>query len=240
MATVKDTMDKAARGCSVTPPTSWITATGLSHMEMKDFLAETVEELLERIDWPDPITKDTVIAGTGAETYALPSDFKRLTRDELAVYETTTTRRPGIAVPTNGAWTHLKQIGSAGGDRFYRTSGDEEDGFEISFYQFPATGASITVSYVSRNWLKQASVEGNEWTDATATLLLPARLVEMGVVWRFRRRKGMPFADRLNEYEANLARHANDKRGIKRIDMTGDGAMRSPFDIPVPDFIPPS
>lgn len=240
MATVKEVMDKAARGCSVSAPSSWITATTLTYMELKDFLADTVNELLERVDWPDPITKDTVITGTGAEAYDLPTDFKRLTRDPLAVYETTTTRRPGVPIHSNGAWTHLKQIGSAGGDRFYRLSGTEEDGFDIAFYQFPATGASITVSYVSRNWLKQSGTAGYEWTDVGATLLLPASLIEMGVVWRFRRRKGLPFADRLNEYEANLARHANDKRGIRRVDMTGGGTMSSPFQIPVPDFIPPT
>ena len=240
MATVKDVMDKAARGCSVAPPTSWITASTLSHMELKDFLAETVEELLERIDWPDPISLDTVIAGTGAETYSLPADFKRLTRDAFTVYETTTTRRPCIPIRANGDWTYLKQVGSAGGDRYYRVSGDEADGFDISFYQFPATGASITLSYVTRNWLKVSGTAGYQWNDVSATLLLPARLVEMGVVWRFRRRKGLPFTDRLNEYEANLVRQSNDKRGMRRIDMTGDGSMRSPFDIPVPDFIPPA
>lgn len=239
MATVKDVMDKAARGCSVTPPTSWITSTALTFMELKDLLSDTVEELLDRIDWPDPITKNTVITGTGVESYALPADFKRLTRDPLAVYETTTTRRAGIPVSTNGAWTHLQQIGSAGGDRYYRTSGDEESGYEIAFYQYPATGASITVSYVSRNWLSLSGTEGYQWTNVAATLLLPARLVELGVVWRFRRRKGLPYADRYNEYEAKLARLANDARGVRSVNMAGGRGMRNPLDVPVPDFIPP-
>lgn len=240
MATIADMMDEAADECSVSPPSSWVAATTLTYRDLKRFLSKTVNELLERVDWPDPIGLDTTITGTGVETYNLPSDFKRLTRDDYAVYETTTTRRPCIPVPTNGQWTILQQQGSAGGDRYYRTAGSEEAGYTISFFQTPATGASIVCSYVSKNWLTIGGVAGHEWTDNDALLLLPKDLVQMGVEWRFRRRKGLPFVDRLNEYEANLARLANDARGIRKVDMTGASRMRSPFDIPVPDYIPPA
>lgn len=240
MAAVKDTMDEAARECSLTPPASWISTTTTSFLEFKQFLTETVDELLERVDWPDPITKDTQFAGAGVETYDLPSDFKRLTRDPLTVYETTTTRRAGVPITTNGEWTYIKDIGSAGGSRYYRVAGDDEDGFTISFYRVPAVGDSITVSYISKNWLKLSGTAGDEWTDAAATLLLPWRLIKAGVIWRFRRRKGLPFADRMADYEAQLARRRNDARVIRSVDMSGGAKMRNPFDIPVPDFIPPS
>lgn len=240
MATVASVMDEAARECSIAPPSSWVSATTLSHVEMRQFLNETADELLERIDWPDPIAQDTVITGDGSEAYTLPSDFKRLTRDPLTVYETTTTRRAGIPVASNGAWTHLKDVGSAGGNRYFRTSGDEEAGFAISFWDNPTSGNSITVSYISKNWLKISGTAGSEWTDNAATLLLDKRLVRMGVIWRFRRKKGMPYADRMNEYEAVLARKANDARVIRSVDMTGGRGMKNPFDVPVPDFIPPA
>lgn len=238
MATVKDVMDKAARECSVNPPNSWLTASALTFLELKDFLSDTVDELLERVDWPDPIGKDATIAGTGVESYTLPSDFKRLTRDELTVYETTTTRRAGIPVTSRGAWTHLHEIGSAEGNRYYRVAGNEEDGFEISFFQNPASGDSITVSYISKNWLSESGSEGDTWTDANAVLLLPRRLVEMGIVWRFRRRKGLPFADRMNEYEANLARLANDRRGVRLISFGDTNMEEKPMRVPIPDYIP--
>jgi hypothetical protein len=239
MATVAETMNEAARKCRVEPPSNWVSATDTTSMDFKDVLAETVDELLERIDWPDPITQDTTISGTGVETYSLPAGFKRLTRDMFAVYETTTTRRAGVPITTNGDWTYIQDIGSTGGSRYYRLSGNEEDGFEISFYRFPATGDSITVSYVSKNWLSIASVAGSDWSNVSAVLLLPKYLVLRGVVWRFRRDKGLPYADRLNEYEADLSRRANDLRGVRRISMTPT-TMNSPFDIPVPDYIPPA
>jgi hypothetical protein len=240
MATVAEVLDTAARACRVKAPTNWVSSTTDTSMEMKDVLAETVDELLERVDWPDPITLDVPITGTDVETYDLPDGFKRLTRDEFAVYETTRSRRPCIPVASNGAWSALQLHGSAGGDRYYRTSGNEDDGFQISFFRNLETGASITVSYVTKNWLSVSGTPGATWDNVDAILLLPRRLVEMGVSWRYRRNKGYPYADRAAEYEINLTRQSNDKRGIQKIDMGGSGRIRSPRDIPVPDYIPPA
>lgn len=240
MATVSDTMDWAARRCSITPPTSWISATTKTALEFKDCLNETVEELLERIDLPEPITKDTTITYTGSEPHDLPSDFLRLTRDDMTVYETTTTRRACIPVATNGAWTHLEQIGSAGGSRYYRLSGDESAGFSIEFYRPLETNASVTVSYVSRNWLRFSSTEGETWSDASAVLLLPPQTVRLGIAWRFKQRKGVAYADLMAEYESRVARAINDRRTIRTINMGDAGDMRYPWDVPVPDFIPSS
>ena len=241
MATIKEVMDEIATvGCSVAPPASWLTATSTTHVQLKGFLRRTVEELLDRVDWPSPITQETTITGSGAEEYALPSDFKRLTYDDLCVYETTTTRRAGIPVTSNGAWTYLNEIGSAGGDRYYRVQGDEVNGFTISFYRNPGSGESITVSYVSRNWVQMASgTKGDSWTAATDLLLLDREIVSLGVEWRFKKKKGLPFADIMADYEMKLSRKANESRGLRRINMGGP-TMRSPFDIPVPDYIPSS
>lgn len=239
MPTVAEVMDEAARECSVVPPVSWITTTTLTHVELKSFLRKTVDELLDRVDWPDPITIDYDITGDGTADYTLPSAFKRLTRDDMAVYENPTNRRRVIPVSTNGAWTYLTDLGSAGGNRYYRLSGDEESGYEIEFYQTPAVGDSFTVSYITKNWLKHSGSAASTWQDAADTLLLPRELIEMGVVWRFRRRKGLPYADRMNEYEAKLTRLANDARGIRKIAF-GEAEEGLPMRVPVPDFIPPA
>lgn len=237
MATVAEVMDDAARECSVTKPNAWTAATSATHLELRMYLRQTVDELLERVDWPDPISADADLSGADVEEYNLPDDFKRLTRDPLTVYETTTTRRAGIPVPSRGAWTHLQDIGSGDGNRYYRVAGDEESGFTISFFPVPATGAALTVSYVSKNWLAASAVPGFTWSNETDTLLLPRRLIEAGVVWRYRRRKGLPYLDRYNEYEAMLARQANDKRGVRSISF-GEREETLPMRVPVPDYIP--
>ena len=238
MPTVASVMDKVAREVKVAVPNGWVAATTLTYMELKDLLQETVDELLERVDWPDPIAKDTTVTGTGVETYSLPSDFKRMTRDDLAVYESTSTRRACIAVTTRGQWTHLQDIGSAAGNRYYRLSGDEESGYEISFFRDLETDAEVTASYVSKNWLVISSTEGSVWSDEGATLLLPRRLIELGVVWRFRRRKGLAYLDRYNEYEGMIAKLSNDKKGLRSIGFGEPDELPAPMRVPVPDYIP--
>ena len=51
MAKVTEILDRSARQCSVTPPDSWITATGVTYIEIRDdFLLETIDELQKRIE----------------------------------------------------------------------------------------------------------------------------------------------------------------------------------------------
>ncbi|WP_420959362.1 hypothetical protein [Brucella sp. IR073] len=238
MAKVSELMNRAARECRLKPPLAWVPATGQSFQDMKDYLSETVEELQERLDWPNPITLDLTIVGSGAENYPLPADFLRVTRDELAVYEPTTTRRACIPITSNGAWSHLKQLGSAAGNRYYRIQGSD-GAFSIGFYRPLEANQQVIVSYVSKNWNVAKGERQSSWDDEDADILFPSDLVRIGVVWRFRRAKGMPYADRLNEYEGRLSRLINDARGIRTICFGDAPVMRSPFDIPVPDFIPP-
>lgn len=241
MPTLKSVMDDAALQCSAPLPTSWVASTHRTHLEMKLHLRKTVDELLERIDWPDPITQTAIITGDGSASYALPEDCKRLTYDPMAVYEATSTRRAGIPVATSGAWSHLLQIGSAGADRFYRLTGDEDAGYAIEFYRPLSINESVTVSYISKNWMRSFSgVPGLEWTEEGDVPLLPSRAIELGVTWRFRQKKGVPYADIMAEYEIVVSRKGNQANQLKSINMAGGDPDRRPWDIPVPDYVPPA
>ena len=84
MATVVDVLDRIARHCSISKPSSWLTATADEYLEIRDdFLRECVDDLLDRVDWPQPVGAQITINGTGAATYALPADFRRLQRNRI-------------------------------------------------------------------------------------------------------------------------------------------------------------
>lgn len=238
MSTVADMMDHAARQCSINKILSMVTATTETAMQLKDFLNETAEELLDRIDLPSPITQDVDIIGTGVESYALPADFLRLARDDLAVYEKSSNRRACTPISSNGAWTHLKQFGASGSGRFYRITGDTEGGFFISFFQKLKAGETITVSYVSAKWICGSDgAAKNMWTLPDDKLLLPVAVVRLGVIWRFRQKKGMPFADVQAEYEIRLSRAINDGRGIRTVNMGEAPTRDGPTRLGIPDVI---
>lgn len=248
MATVKEAMDRAARQCSITPPSDWITPVQTTYLEMKDFLAETVGELLDRVDWPAPISAVSQITGPGTAVsnysqHDLPAAYKRLQRNEWAVWEESNTRRTCTPIQNDGQWQYLDQVGSAGAYRYYRVKGDEDAGFQIEFFRALSSSQTVNVNYVSKNWLRLNSDSSlaSTWTDVADTLLLPRELIELGVIWRFRRRKGIGYADMLAEYETKLTRKANDYRTSRSINFGGlQHEHAHPMRVPVPDYIPSS
>lgn len=236
MALVVDLLNRVARHCSVQTPSSWLTASADEYVEIRDdFLRETVDDLLDRVDWPQPIGAQTTIVGTGVAVYALPADFKRLQRNPYSVFDEQLDA-PGIPVTTDGDWVELLDSGIAGADRFYRLTGYDE-AWSIEFEAPPTT--DIVISYVSKNWMANSSgVVGYTFTSADDVLILPERLVEAGIIWRWRERKGLPFADKYNEFSVLLARHLNDQRGLRRVSFQTRKPVK--WTERVPAFIPPA
>lgn len=241
MTLVTDVLDRIARQVSVEVPSDWLTASGTEYAEIRDdFLLETVEDISDRSDLPSPIGKTFTLTGTGAETYALPADFRRLQRDRLAVYESTTAERALTPITDDGMYTHIKETGLSGAERFFRITGYDGN-WSISFHRAPATGNEIKIHYVSTNWKANAAgTEGDEFTALTDVLLLPRRVVEVGTVYRWRERKGLPFESKQAEYEVLLARLSNDSRNRRVINFGEAHSNRHPWDVPVPSEIPSS
>lgn len=240
MTLVVDVLARAARQCSVKEPSSWLTASQPEYKELRDdYLLETVDDILDRFDLPQPFSHQWSPVTDGSETYNLPSDMKRLMRDPLAVYEAGL-QRPVRPISSDGEWVHLQQTGSAGAERFYRVHGREGRN-TIQFYGPPEAGVEIIIQYMSRNWMQGLDGVGAEnFTLETDVIRLPRRPVELGIVWRYRRRRGIFYADVQAEQEMLLTRFGNDSRGRRSTDMTGNSAVRRPWDVPVPGYIPSS
>lgn len=234
---ITDSLTRAARQCSIRAPSSWVTATSMEHMEIRDdFLVDTADDILDRVDLPSPIGAQTTVTGTGVETYALPADFKRMQRDRLSVYDTLYDDG-AIPVTSDGAWTELDQLGITGAQRYYRVTG-YDGAFSISLQTELATGDTVIVHYVSTSWTALNGIGKASFTDPDDILLLPNRLVEAGIIWRWRERKGLPFQDKFSEYEALMARLANDSRGRRTVSLGGKKLVR--WQDRVPAYIPAS
>lgn len=238
MTTVVEALNRIARNCSVAPPGSWVTATSTTAVSIRDdFLPETIDDLAKRIDWPAPISQTVTITGDGSESYDLPSNFLRLAHGERAVYEQDTVRRFGIPVTDDGAWTHLKDLGSAASNRYFRLGG-YEGAYTIDFYRAPSASDTIIVHYLSTNWMvTSGGVNGDTFTDDTDILLYPRRPVELGTVMRFRERNGLPLGDVGRKYESWIASASNQRRARGNISFA-DAPQSHPMRVPVPDFIP--
>lgn len=236
MTLVTDILARAARQCSITPPSSWLTATSQTTLEVLDFLDMTITDIRDRLDLTGPMGKTMAITGTGVEDYALPADFHRLQRDSLAVYEQSRTRRACVPIPADGQWEYLQELGTSGAYRFYRLQG-YPGAYTIGFQRPLETDLTVIVSYVSTEWLINAATRKSEFTAAEDECLLPRELIETGIVWRFRHRKALEYRDVQGRYETLMARLDNDGRTRRSVDF-GPTPTRAPWDVPVPDVIP--
>lgn len=234
MTTVVTVLDRIARQVSITAPSSWITATDDEHKEIRDdFLRQACDDLLDRVDWPAPLGITYTVTGTGVEEYTLPTNFRRLQRQPLSVYDAQF-NDAGVPVTTEGEWVHLEDLGTGGAARYYRVFG-YDGAYTIGFLPEPST--DVTLSYITTRWMvSSGGTYGNMLTADTDILLLPDRLVETGVIWRWRERKGLPFADKYMEHEALLARVSNDAKGRRTISFGATRAIR--WQDRVPAYVP--
>ena len=237
MTLIVDILARIARQTSVTPPSSWLAASDVTSLEILDFMSETVSDVQDRLDAVGPMSKTVTIAGTGAGNYALPADMVRLHRTPLAVYERQRTRRACVPITDDGMWQHMTDLGTAGAYRYYRLKG-YEGAYTIDFLRPLEAGVQALVGYVSSIWIINGSTEKSAFTDPLDNSILPRRLIEAGTIWRFRRRAGLQYDDMQREYETELAKLSNDTRTIRTVAF-GDTPPRAPWDVPLPDYIPP-
>ena len=243
MTLVTSVLDRIARKCSVTTPSSWLTATGLQHVEIRDdFFEDTVSDILDRADMPEPIaatTSFTAGGGTtqadGSERFTLPTDFRRLAHEDNAVYDETQDR-PALGVARSGSWENLTDVGATGSLTYYRLNGYEGN-WTIDFY---LSSGTIVVSYITNYWMADsAGAAGSNLTATDDVLLLPRTLLESGTVYRFRERRGLDWQTEWQKYEALLSRGENQRRGIRKIRYGGSDKTVHWTDL-VPAHIPAS
>lgn len=235
MDVLKTAMDDAAAECSLAVPSLFAANTTDSYVQMKRYMRQAAKELLQRIDWAN-CTIDYTLTGAGSDTFVLPTDFMRLTRsddpNDPAVWSDSM-RRSFSPVVANGQWTVLQSMGPTP-SYGYRVVGPN-----IEFTQSIAVGDSVTISYVSTDWISLASVRVANWTDDAALTYLPARLIELGTTWRWMRKRGLEFASYMGEFEIELSRYANDDRSIRKINFGQRAYGGSPYrNLPVPTLGP--
>jgi hypothetical protein len=244
MTTVVEALDRIARQCGVKAPSSWVTATRDDHVSLRDdFLRETIDDIIDRCDLPSPVANVQVLTGgTGtvqgdtSERFALNSDFRRLQRDDYAIYDVQQDR-PVVPITDDGIWDHVTDIGATGVIKYYRTAG-YDGAYTLDMFRVPAPGDVYRVNYISSNWLISGGNPADTFAADTDILILPRRVVEVGTVFRFRERQGLPYQDKYSEYEALVARLSNDRRGRRRVNMGGKNFVR--WQDLVPSFIPPN
>ena len=170
--------------------------------DMRAACRTTGEEITRRAEWQAMYKSFTV--ASGESSVALPDDFHRLIQ--------------GNAVAFNGSpYTPLPYIRAADVWSFVSDFPSSQPYFSIKqnvILFLPALTASVRIRYISKNWAYNGSTEIDELTSDDDIPLFSAQLMGLGILFRYKRAKGLAYQDLAEEFEARLEAEIKADRGL--------------------------
>lgn len=201
--TVLTLLNRVALQAGVPEFNSVISTTSRTAKEMLVHLHEAGEEVTRRAEW-QALYKSMSLAA-GLTTVAFPSDAHRLVSG-AAIVCAATPFIPFTPVRSIDQFSIVSAQPSS--SPFYFVSGGQ-----IAFAPAVPAGGAV-LRYISQNWITSGISD-------TATISLDGDvpklsepLLALGVLWRYKRAKGLGYDDVLSEFEAELAREILADRGL--------------------------
>lgn len=157
------------------------------------------DEIARRVDWEKMLKTKTLTA----TPENLPADFQRpIPGGAVRTAEGVFCR----SITSGTQWSVIAGAGSSQPFYFIRNGA-----VMIS----PAVAAPGTkLEYVSKNWIiADPYEEKDEFGSDDDKTAFPDRLLTKGILWRWKRQKGLAYEDELAEFEADLAQEINADRG---------------------------
>lgn len=160
---------------------------------------EAGDEISRRSDWQRMLKQHFVLT----LPQGLPMDYQRLTPGGAVRTATGSFFRP---ITNSSQWAVIAAAAPAQPYFFIRDN---------QLLLSPASaGPGAIVDYVSRNWVLGDPFEERDTLKADDDRpLFAERLLAKGIVWRWKRQKGLPYDDSLAEFEADLIQEINADRG---------------------------
>lgn len=177
-----------AKNVGMSVPTSVISNAAREWVEAADFANHAGEELARRVDWGQLNTSATLTGDGTNKVHDLGTDFSRLVQGVAVVGS------GGYVRPlTRMEWNTLTPV--QGTPRYFLLEGNE-----MTLWPYLATAATVTISYQTKAWCSA----GQEFVADTDTALIDEDLLTKCLIVRWRRQKGMDYADFEAEYESAL------------------------------------
>jgi hypothetical protein len=187
-------------------------------------LAQTEgRELLERFSWPATqleATHTTLAAELQGVMATIAPGFGYIVNNTFW-NRTLTEPVPGPLSPSE--WQGLKARVATGPYSSYRLQGG-------NLYAYPAPSAGNTWAFEYQStYFCQSSGGANQsaWAADTDVGILDENLMELGVVWRFKKKNGLDYSEDYRTYEQKLANETARVGGKRTLVMNAGGGYAS-------------
>jgi hypothetical protein len=197
--TLQTVVNNASERLGLGSRTTVVASTDENAVQLLALAQEEGKTLARRHEWQVLQTEYTFPTVASTASYALPSDFDRILKE--TVFNRTRRRRVlGDLTPDQWQQTQASLVTMV--NPAFRIRGNL---FLIS--PTPSTVETIAYEYISKKWCQSnASVGQVEWLADTDTGLLDEELMTLGLIWRYRKSKGLDYGDDMNTYEMEVAK----------------------------------
>lgn len=187
-----------AKNVGMKVPTQIVAASQREWIEALQFCNEVGEELARRVDWGDLTTTETITGDGTNKKHSLSSYFSRMVQGACVIVGGAPVR-----ALTRAEWGSL--TATEGTPRYFLL---EDTG--LTLWPYLANAETGTVIYQTKAWCSNGT---DAWSADDETSLIDEDLFLKALIVRWRRQKGMPYADEEAEYEAALAQYAGFDNG---------------------------
>lgn len=191
-------------------------------------LAQTEgQEVLERFSWPQTqaeATHTTLAAQLQGVMTTIAPGFSYIINQ---TFWNRTLTQPVLGPLSPSEWQLLVARTTTGPYSQFRIRAGQ-----LFAYPAPVAGQTWVFEYQTLNFCESAGgTDQSAWLADTDTGLMSENLMELGVVWRFKKKNGLDYSEDFRLYEQKLANLTSRVGGKKVLSMNGAGT-RSGIYIP--------
>lgn len=213
-------IENACGQLNIVTPSAVVMATDTQTLQLLALARVGGKEIARRFDW-QILTKEGTFNTLAAETQvaSISTTFPNFARIMDGTMWDRTQSRPVRGPLTTQEWQRRKGAAAQVGVEYYfRIRGDA-----IMFNPFPPASESIYFEYISNKWCQSAgAVLQSTWLADTDTALIDEDLLQLDLIWRWLKAKGLDYSEEFRTFEMAAADIFGPDGGKAIVDMTGD------------------
>lgn len=216
---------------SLNRPSVVVAANDVTHLQLLGLAQEEGKQLAREGTWRALTSEHTfTTVALAAQTSSLPTDFDWYRPDTM--FNRTTRRR--VAGPLSAEQWQLAQASLV----TYVNPAFRMRGTSILISPTPTAGQTVAYEYITKNWCQSnASVGQAAWAADDDTALLDEELHILGIVWRWKKAKGLDYAEEFTTYQYQVAQALIRDGGRPRISQDVGSIDRVPNSPQNPDTL---
>lgn len=206
--TVLSAISQACASLGLSIPTAVFASVVREHQELATIANEMAQEIaFDGHEWSRLKTLATLTGNGVATTFDFPSDYQRMLKS-ARLWPSATPSAPLCHSSDTDQW-----LGDTAYSNGWLTNSWTIIGDQIHIRPIVPNAATVQFYYLTRNYAKTAAgVAKASFSLDTDTFRLDERVLKLGIIWRWKASKGLPYAEEMQTYETALGvAVANDK-----------------------------